>query len=151
MHDWGVLQTTPAPRQPWKLRSNRQSHANWFCHRTASSLMRSAIGWPLSHNVHIRELIAFASFERILVRTCLSRWLVILFSQQRVASSRPLSWLSKTLNHDPCRNDVALNFITSPRVRGLCCSSLDSCDRFGMGSWSHTGTAALLERLPADG
>src|SRR3989475_13108194 len=141
----------PAPKQTWKLSSNRQLKASWFSHCTASSLMRTAIGPPRSRKRHRTEVIAFASFDRILVKTCFSRSLLMLFSQLSVASSRPLSWHSKARNHNPCRNDLTLNFMTRPLVSGLCSSSLDSCDSLGIVHWSSQGgTVAPPERLSAD-
>src|SRR2546421_1654982 len=113
-HSWSVGQTMPAPKQTWKLSSNRQFQASWFSHRTASSLMRTAIGPPRSRKRHRTEFIAFASFARILLKTSFSRSLLMLFSQLRAASSRPLSWHSKARNHNPCRNDLTLNFETRP-------------------------------------
>src|SRR6266581_7338418 len=141
----------PTPKQTWKLSSNRQFQASWFSHRIASSLMRTAIGPPHSRKRHRTEVIAFASFDRILVKTCLSRSLLMLFSQLSAASSRPLSWHSKARNHNPCRSDLTLNFMTRPYVSGFRCSSLDSCDSPGIVHLSsHGGTIALLERLPTD-
>src|SRR2546425_2639934 len=136
----------PAPKQTWKLSSNRQFQASWFSHRTASSLVRTAIGPPRSRKRHRTEFIAFASFARILVKTCFSRSLLMLFSQLSVASSRPLSWHSKARNHNPCRNDLTLNFKTRPYVSGLCCRSLDSCDSPAIVHLSsHSGTVAPFE------
>ena len=141
----------PAPKQTWKLSSSRQLQARWFSHRTASSLMQTATGAPRSRKRHRTEAIAFTSFARILVKTCFSRSLLMLFSQLRVAYSRPLSSHSKARNHNPCRNDLTLNFKTSPCVRGLSRSSLDSCDSPGIVHWSsHSGTIALFEELSTD-
>ena len=141
----------PAPRQIWKLSSNRQFQANWSFHRTASSLMRDAIGRPRSRRLQRAELIAVASFDRIRIMTRLSWSLLILLSQQRVASTRPLSSHSRTRNHAPCLNDLILNFMTRPRVSGICCSSPDSRNSPGIVYWSsHDGTVALPLELPAD-
>src|SRR6266550_2934198 len=111
---------------------------------TARTLMRTAIGAPRSRKRYRTEAIAFASFARILVKTCFSRSLLMLFSQLRAASSRPLSWHSKVRNHNPCRIDLSLNFMTRPRVIGLRCSSLDNCDGPGMVHWSSHGATIAL-------
>ena len=145
-----VYPIMPAARQTWKLSSNRQVQASWFFHRMASSLMRIAIGLPRPRKLERAEFIAVASFDRIRVITRLSWSLLILFSQHRVASTSPLSWRSKTRNHAPVRNDLALNFITRPRVSGVCCSSTDSWNCLGIVHWSHGGAVALPYELSAD-